>query len=153
MNPIINKYITVFVMLVCCSASWSQNEFDVESLIENDAVKYISFYQNDADDEFNLGLNFTDRKNTTVDLKLLYDADFANDFETYSFRDFFVLDFNLIKSIGRFDILLSIENAFNFGDTEVTNEPVLAQNNGLTYLSEFEHEAGFVAMLGICYNF
>ncbi len=140
-------------MMVCYSASWSQNEFNVESLKEKDKIRYISFYQNDADDEFNIGITVANKKNTAFDLKLLYDADFANDFNIYSLSDFFVLDFNLVKSIGAIDILLSIENTFNYGDTEVTNEPMLVQNNTIKYLSAFEHEAAFVALLGICYTF
>ncbi len=153
MKSIINKYTIVFVMMVCCLASWSQNRFNIESLTENDTKRIISFYENDADDEFNVGVTVAGKRNMFFDLKLLFDNDFANDFETYSFRDFFVLDFNLVKNIGAIDLLLSFENTFNYGDNEITNEPMLLQNNAMTYLRAFEHEAGFVAMLGICYTF
>ena len=153
MNLIKYKYLCVFLMMVCCVTNWAQNNIGAEFLETQENKRSISFYQNDADDEFNVGITVEGKKNIGFDLKILYDADFANDFETYSLRDFFVLDFNLVKSIGSFDIILSIENAINYGDTEVTNEPVLVQNNDITYLSEFEHEAGFVAMLGISYTF
>lgn len=153
MQPIISKYIAILLIIVCCLTISSQNVIGFNFSELNSKERSISLYENDADDEFNVGITVEGKKDIAFDLKVLFDNDFANDFETYSLKDFFVLDFSLVKSIGSLDIILSIENAINYGDSEVTIEPVLAQNNMSTYLNGFEHEAGFVAMLGISYSF